>query len=81
MKNFTSELVDRMLPAYFNWPAVRVGVVLFGNGMLIKQTVNGEEKLNQVFERDLRTALENRFYNNSGDCGVYMAQVLIEVIG
>merc|ERR550514_2293566 len=44
MKNFTQELVDRMLPAYFNWPAVRVGVVLFGNGMLIKQKVNGEEK-------------------------------------
>ncbi len=43
--------------------------------------VNGTEKVNRMFERDLRTALENRFYNNSGDFGVYMAQVLIDDIG
>jgi hypothetical protein len=43
-KNFTQELTKRMLPSYFTWPAVRVGVVLFGNGRLMKQKVNGEEK-------------------------------------
>lgn len=43
-KNFTSELASKMMPKYFTWPAVKVGAVVFGNGGLVKQKVNGVEK-------------------------------------
>ena len=42
--------------------------------------VNGEERVNRMFQRDLRYMLENRFYNNDGYYGLYTAEVLISEI-
>ena len=43
-------------------------------------TVNGKERLTETFDRSVQTMLENRFFNNSGDLGIYTAEVLIEDI-
>lgn len=40
--------------------------------------VNGEEKFSGMLKRDLQFLLENRYYNNSSDYGVYTASVLLE---
>jgi hypothetical protein len=40
--------------------------------------VNGKERHNKVVRRSLQDMLENRFYNNSGDCGIYTGLVYIE---
>lgn len=42
--------------------------------------VNGEQRVEETFGRDLDFTLENRFYNNSGDFGVYTASVEIDDI-
>ncbi len=42
--------------------------------------VNGTERVKRHFERDIQILLENRFFNNSGDCGLYTNMVLIEEI-
>lgn len=67
--------------------AVNVGEVLLylSDALLdldkeIKVTANGEEKFVGVLERDLQLLLENRYYMNSQDYGVYTASVLIEDI-
>jgi hypothetical protein len=43
-------------------------------------TVNGKERFNRAVPRDLRYMLDNRYYMNSGDYGVYTAEVLIDGI-
>lgn len=42
--------------------------------------VNGKPALKRAFNRDLNFLLENRFFNNSGDGGVYVAKAVIEDI-
>lgn len=42
--------------------------------------VNGEEAWRKVPQRSLRHLLENRFYSNSGDYGLYTANAFIEGI-
>jgi hypothetical protein len=42
--------------------------------------VNGKEMVKRVFPRSLQRMLENRYYNNSGDYGLYPAMALIEGI-
>jgi hypothetical protein len=42
--------------------------------------VNGTERYNKEVRRSLQTMLENRYYNNSGDSGVYTVQLLIDEI-
>ncbi len=39
--------------------------------------VNGDEKVKKVFDREVDFALENRFFNYSGDFGVYTASAEI----
>jgi hypothetical protein len=41
-------------------------------------TVNGKQRVQDTFERSAQTLLTNRFFNNSGDLGIYTAEVLIE---
>ncbi len=43
-------------------------------------TVNGVEKVRRPIQRDLRYMLDNRYFGNSGDYGVYTAEVRIENI-
>jgi len=42
--------------------------------------VNGEERLRKVFARDPRLMLDNVFLNNSGDLGLYSAEIRISDI-
>lgn len=42
--------------------------------------VNGDERVNDTFDRSLDFVLENRFFNNSGDFGVYTTSVEINDI-
>lgn len=39
--------------------------------------VNGEERVRETFARDAATLLENRYFNNSGDAGLYTAEVSV----
>jgi len=43
-------------------------------------TVNGEEAWRKVPQRSLRFLLENRYYNNSGDYGLYTAAAFLDDI-
>ena len=42
--------------------------------------VNGEQRVKKRFNRSLRFLLKTRFYNDSGDYGLYTARELIEDI-
>jgi len=42
--------------------------------------VNGTEMVKKTFTRSLQTMLENRYYNNSGDLGLYPVKYLVEGI-
>lgn len=42
--------------------------------------VNGKERVKRTFSRNLRELLENRFFNNPGDYGLYTARVLVDDI-
>lgn len=42
--------------------------------------VNGEVRVNKAFPRSLRGMLENRYFNNSGEYGLYTAWVRIDEI-
>ena len=43
-------------------------------------TVNGEERHKRLVVRSLRFLMENRYYNNSGDYGLYTGRVNIDEI-
>jgi hypothetical protein len=40
----------------------------------VRIVVNGEERANRLFQRDLRTMVENRFFNDDGSYGIYTAK-------
>ena len=42
--------------------------------------VNGKPRIKKTFQRSLKEMLETRYYNNSGDYGLYPASVVIEDI-
>jgi hypothetical protein len=43
----------------------------------VRIVVNGEERANRLFPREMRTMIENRFFNDDGSYGVYTAKLTI----
>ncbi|MHC5210026.1 MAG: hypothetical protein ACYTG2_04845 [Planctomycetota bacterium] len=46
-------------------------------GKPVRIVVNGEERENRLFPRDLRTMVQNRFFNDDGSYGIYTAKTTI----